>query len=166
MEDLKMKKLFIALFLVLFLASVASAQVLTLNSAETLAVPVATKLDLRNINIDVTSKLVTVTYRFLGADNNPIPTPGSSQVNRVWQCQDIPAQLAANCTGVGAPYAGCTGVGTGTGLFAGDTCFTDTFAFVIRTEDVGTMLGKGLRALIWAKMRPAVLTGTNNATLP
>ncbi len=161
-----MKKLIVSLFIVAALCGASYAQVLTLNSPESLAVPTATKLDLRNINIDVTNKLVTVTYRFLGADNGPIPRVGNVTVDRTWTCQDVPAQLAADCTGVGVPYNGCTGVGTGTGLYAGDTCFTDTFSFSIRSQDVGVALGKGLRALIWAKMRPAVLTGANNATLP
>ena len=161
-----MRKIALAVLMVLVFCGVSYGQVLTLNSAETLAVPTATKLDLRNINIDVTNKLVTVTYRFLAADNGPIPLSSGGQVNRTWECRDIPAQLAANCTGAGEPYPGCTGAGTGTGLYAGDTCFTDTFSFVMRTQDVGTQIGKGLRALIWSKMRPSVLTGANNATLP
>ena len=151
--------------IVLMWAGALSAQVLTLNSPEALAVPTATQLDLRNINIDVTNKAVMVTYRFLDAAGQTILDVGGNR-DRVWSCRDISAHLAATCTDVGVPYPGCTGAGTGEDLYAGDTCFTDTFSFAIRTQDVGTMLGKGLRALIWSKMRPDVLTGTNNAVLP
>jgi hypothetical protein len=160
-----MKKMLMTIVLILGLAVSSYAQVLDLNTPEALAVPTATKLDLRTINIDVSNKAVLVTYRFLAADGGPIPAPGSA-VDRTWQCRDIAAFDTARCTAAGVPDACCTGVGTGTGCYAGDTCFTDTFSFVIRTQDAGTPIGKGLRALIWSKMRPAVLTGSNNATLP
>ena len=167
-----MKRLLLALCIVMMVAGSGYAQVLELNSTETLSVPTASKLDLRTINIDVTRKTITVTYRFLNADSKPIQTIQSGAVDRTWQCQDTPAVPAfdvATCTGVGVPNPCCTGVGTGTGCFGGtaaDTCFTDTFSFAIRSQDVGVAIGKGLRALIWSKMRPAVLTGANNATLP
>jgi len=168
-----MKRFTLALIIVFALTGTGMAQVLTLNSPEALSVPTATKLDLRNINIDVTRKNITVTYRFLDASNNPIQSSENVRYrDRTWQCQDtdaVPAFDVATCTGVGVPNPCCTGVGTGTGCFAGtpaDTCFTDTFSFAIRSQDVGVAIGKGLRALIWSKMRPAVLTGTNNATLP
>jgi hypothetical protein len=168
-----MKKLILALLMVLAFTSMGYSQVLTLNSSETLAVPTATKLDLRIISIDITSQRLTVTYRFLTADNSPIQVVGGGgNYDRTWVCQNIdavPAFNPATCTGIGTPNKCCTGVGTGTGCFAGTpavTCFTDTFSFVMRTQDVGTMIGKGLRALIWSKMRSDVLTGSNNATLP
>ena len=155
-----------------FLAGPSYGQVLTLNAPEALAVPTATKLDIRHIDINITDKTVTVTYRFLDEGGGPIPAANSNRVNRTWSCRDIPAVPAfdpATCTDVDMPDPCCTGLGTGEGCYEGrpaDTCFTDTFSFVIRTQDVGTMLGKGLRALIWSKMRPDVLTGTNNAVLP
>lgn len=148
------------------MVGIGNAQVLILNSTETLAVPTAAKLDLRNININVTNKTITVTYRFLSSGDIAIPIPGGDTFNRTWTCFDRDAELVANCTGVGIPYPCCTGVGTGTGCNPGSTCFTDTFSYVIKGTDNGTVLGKGLRALIWNKMRPDVLTGTNNATLP
>lgn len=146
-------------------AGIGYAQVLTLNSTETLAVPTAAKLALDVVSINVQEKTVKVEYRFLTAGDINILTP-TGNITRTWYCVDRDAQLAANCTGLHTPYWGCTGVGTGENLDPGSTCFTDTFSFVIRTQDVGTMLGKGLRALIWSKMRPDVLTGSNNATLP
>jgi len=167
-----MKKAFMTMVLVLGLAMMSYAQVLELNSPETLAVPTATKLDLRTINIDVTNKTVVVTYRFLDSTGAPINIAGARAYDRTWRCRDaaaVPAFDPLTCTGVGVPNPCCTGVGTGTGCFEGtpaDTCFTDTFSFAIRSQDVGVAIGKGLRALIWSKMRPAVLTGTNNATLP
>ena len=166
-----MKRLMLVIFVILTWVGVGNAQILTLDSPEALAVPTATKLDLKTININVDDKLVTVTYRFLDGSGNYILTT-AGRVDRTWQCRDsaaVPAFNVATCTGVGAPDPCCTGAGTGTGCFEGtpaDTCFTDTFSFNIRSQDVGVAIGKGLRALIWSKMRPAVLTGTNNATLP
>jgi len=161
-----MKSLFFALVMVVCFFNVSYGQVLTLNSPETLAVPTAAKLDLRNVTIDIGNKVMIVTYRFLTSADAVIPTSDSFTINRTWTCRDKPTQLAADCTGVGVPYGGCTGVGTGTGLDPGSTCFTDTFAFVIRTQDVGVQIGKGLRALIWNKMKGDVLSAGNNATLP
>jgi hypothetical protein len=160
-----MKRLFIIIAILLF-SSTAYAQVLTLNSPESLAVPTASKLDLKEIRIDIGSKSLMVMYQFMNDDGTLIPMQGSSQTLRNWMCVDRAAQLESQCTGVGEPYRGCTGVGTGTNLDPGSTCFTDTFSFAIRAQDVGVAIGKGLRALIWNKMRPNVLTGTNNATLP
>jgi hypothetical protein len=167
-----MKKLVLAICMMLVFYGIGYAQVLNLNSAETLSVPTATKIELRNINIDVTRKTITVTYRFLNDNSKPIQTIESGAVDRTWRCWDadaVPAFDPLTCTGAGVPNRCCTGAGTGTGCFEGTaaiTCFTDTFSFVIRTQDAGTPIGKGLRALIWSKMRPDVLTGANNATLP
>lgn len=162
-----MRKIFLVLFFLLAFTSVGQGQVLTLDSPEILAVPTATKLNLKQINIDIANNMVEVIYRFVDLEGRDIPITGiSGSLDRRWVCRDIPAQLAENCTGVGEPYVGCTGVGTGTGLNPGSTCFKDTFSFVIRTQDAGTPIGKGLRALIWNKMRKDVLTGTNNAVLP
>lgn len=44
------------------------------------------------------------------------------------------------------------------------TCFTDVFSFQVRSQDVGTAIGAGLRQLIWNKFRADVLTGSNNGT--
>lgn len=159
--------LVVILTALILLPVVAMAQVLTLNSPETLSVPTATKLNLRSINIEVANQRVEVIYRFVGSDGVDIPVAGSSGLlDRKWTCVNRTAELAADCIAVGEPYSGCTGLGTGTGLDAGSTCFTDTFSFAIRTQDVGTPIGKGLRTLIWSKMRPNVLTGANNAPLP
>lgn len=43
-------------------------------------------------------------------------------------------------------------------------CFTDVFSFQVRSQDVGTAIGAGLRQLIWNKFRRDVLTGSNNGT--
>ena len=160
-----MRKCFIALLMVLLFSSVSYSQVLTLNSPEALAVPTATHIELTKVNIDVTRQSVDVTYRFLASGGGTIQAPGGN-VDRNWHCENRAPQLVANCTALNEPYRCCTGVGTGTGCDVGSTCFTDTFGFVIRAQDVGVGIGKGLRALIWSKMRPDVLVGSNNATLP
>lgn len=160
-----MKKIIFGWLMVFVFAGITNAQVLTLNSTETLAVPTAAKLALDTVTIEVQNKTVKVDYRFLTATDITIIQPNGQSV-RSWYCTDRDPQLAANCTGVGTPYKCCTGVGTGTNCDPGSTCFSDTFGFVIRTQDAGTSIGKGLRALIWSKMRPDVLTGANNATLP
>ena len=107
-----MKKIILVVIALLF-SSTAYGQVLTLNSPETLAVPTATKLDLRTVAINVTDQNITVTYRFIDADNQPIPVKGSNALDRTWRCQERAEQLAADCTAEHTPYWGCTGVGTG-----------------------------------------------------
>lgn len=153
-----------AAWVIAWFACFGQAQVLKLNLSEQLAVPTATKLDFRKVTIDVTNKQLDVIYRFLDAAGRDIPNPGTVDVDRKWSCYDRDNQNLA-CTGAGAPYECCTGEGTGT-CSTGSTCFTDTFLFTIRSQDVGTRIGKGLRALIWNKMKSAVLTSGNDATLP
>lgn len=160
-----MKKVLFAIIVLLF-TSTAYAQVLTLNSPETLAVPTSDKLFLKQVQIDVQAQSIRVMYQFLDAENKPIPEPGTAEVNRFWYCVERPAQLVENCTELHKPYWGCTGLGTGEDLDPGSTCFSTTFGYAIKGGDVGIQVGKGLRALLWNKMRPSVLTGTNNATLP
>ena len=162
-----MKYALLVVCFVLMLAPVSYAEIATLATPEVLEVPTAAKIELQSILIDVTSKRVLVTYRFLTTANKLIPVPYGGRYDREWNCADRPAQLVANCTGVNTPYPGCTGVGTGSGLDPGSTCFTDTFKYVIKAGDVGTVLGVGLRTLIWSKMKGDVLpTPGNTATFP
>lgn len=160
-----MKKVLLGIIVLLF-TSTAYGQVLILNSPETLAVPTADKLFLKQVQIDVQGQSIMVMYQFLDVENKAIPMSGTATTNRTWYCVNRPAQLVENCVAEFDPYLGCTGPGTGANLDPGSTCFTDTFSFAIRSQDVGVQIGKGLRALIWNKMRPSVLTGTNDATLP
>ena len=81
-----------------------------------------------------------------------------------WTCREREEELVANCTDVDEPYGGCTGVGTGSNLDPGDSCFTDIFTFQIRQQDVNTSIGIGLRTLIWNEMKHDVLTGANEGT--
>jgi len=69
-----------------------------------------------------------------------------------------------NCTGANEPWDCCTGSETGTCPEILDTCFTDVFSFSIRTQDVGTSIGLGLRTLIWNQMKNDILTGVNDGT--
>lgn len=107
-----MKKICMVALMVMVFYGIGNTQVMDLNTSETLAVPTATRIDLRNIGIDITTQRMTVTYRFLTSTGLPIPG-NDYRVDRYWTCENRTAQLAANCTGIGQPYPGCTGVGTG-----------------------------------------------------
>lgn len=161
-----MKTFIIALSILAFaLISVpAFADRVVLNSIEALTPATGAKMDWEITGIRPASKFLGVRYRWLDADNTPIQLAGSSSTWRTWTCVDRAAQLAADCTGEGEPYLGCTGVGTGENLDPGETCFTGVFGFAIRSQDVGTTLGAGLKTLLWNKFRQDVLSSGNNGT--
>lgn len=156
-----MKRLILAVLLLM--PTVAHAERVTLTNPETLAVPTSSVLDWKVTLIDAKAKTLEVTYQWLDANQNVI-RPTSGQTWRVWRCQDRPAQLVANCTAAGAPYACCTGAGMGTGCDPGSTCFADVFGFTIRSQDVGTKIGLGLRSLVWNKFKADLLSPANNGT--
>jgi hypothetical protein len=151
-----MKRLILVLLFVFAFSGLAYGQTGTLSPVVPLSVPTAAKIQITNVEIYPVRKVMQVTYRWLDANDNPIYKVGTRQYDQLWTCQDIPAQLPADCTGAGIPYKCCTGVGTGTGCFAGETGFTDVFGFVIRSQDVGTRLGVGLRNLLVAKMKASI----------
>lgn len=111
------------------------ADVVTLNSAETLQTPTSQKLNWKIALIDATTKTMIIHYRWIDADNNTIKLNDRSGVN-TWVCKD-------------------DGV---------DTCFSDIFGFQIRAQDVGTKIGVGLRTLIWNHFKSEVLTPGNSGT--
>lgn len=156
-----MKRLILALLLLI--PTVAHADRVTLTNPETLAVPTSSMLDWYVSRIDAKTKTLEVTYQWLDANQNVI-RPTSGQTWRVWTCRDRAPQLVADCTAPGEPYACCTGPGAGTNCDPGSTCFTDVFGFTIRTQDVGTKIGLGLRTLVWNKFKADLLSAGNSGT--
>lgn len=155
--------------MVLF-SGVAFADNITLNNPETLSTPTSNTISNWKITeLNATAKRLVVQYQWTDADKNVIKLRNSSGWNS-WTCQDIaavPAFDVATCTGVDTPDPCCTGAGTGEGCFEGTpavTCFSDIFGFQIRSQDVGTKIGVGLRTLIWNKFKSQVLSTGNAGT--
>jgi len=159
-----MKTLLGMLVVLMLLPIMALADTVTLDSPETLSTPEAIKMDWRISNITAKTQTLQVTYRWRDSTDAPIHL-GSKNDWHIWTCRDIqtPGENV-ECTDALIPWECCTGLGTGTCDGMDDTCFSDVFSFQIRSQDVGTSIGAGLRTLIWNKMRADVLTGGNNGT--
>ena len=79
-----------------------------------------------------------------------------------WNCVNTPVPGEnSECVAEDDPYDCCSGEGTGTCDDMLDTCFSDVFGFVIRSQDVGTPLGQGLRTLIYNAWRDDVIPGND-----
>jgi hypothetical protein len=157
-----MKKIIFAL-LILW-PRLAVADTVTLDSTEVLSTPNATTMDWHVSKIDAKSKTLTVTYRWRDDTGAPIFLGSRNQLH-TWHCRDIetPGENS-ECLDVEDPWECCTGLGTGACDGMEDTCFSDVFRFNIRSQDVGTAIGVGLRTLIWDKMKADVLTGANDGS--
>ena len=145
-----MRKEFISIVLVILLSGVSYAGVrIDLNSNESLSVPTAVAMEWRKVDIDIEAKSVTIIYRWIDADGDRIVLRSDSRSPDLrWYCQDIPQRINPIDNTV----------------IPAVTCFTDTFGFSIRAQDVGTTIGVGLRNLLWNKMKPEILTGGNDGT--
>ena len=132
------KKLLVTIAIILFSFN---AFAFTLTLPEPLTPPTATKLEVLKIQINENQKSLFVYYRFLSDTNEEIYVASGKTGTRMWACQDLDAVEG------GAPAS---------------TCFTDTFSFVIRNQDVGKKIGTGLWQLIWSKMKPDVLKVSGN----
>jgi len=157
-----MKNLWL-LFVLLFVSALAYADRINLDSDETLSTPVSEALDWEIIKINAKEKILQVKYRWKDSDDAPIFL-GSSRTWMVWTCQNVSEGNNDDCIDVDDPWDCCTGAGTGTCPEVTDTCFSDVFGFLVRSQDVDTKIGVGLRTLIWNKMRPDILTGDNDGT--
>jgi len=163
-----MKK-FLVLVCFVMLMGTASADVITLDNPEQLAVPTAPTMVWDYVYIDNQNKLMRVYYHWQNADGTRIKLDGK-YTQQHWTCRDmdeIPAFDPLTCVDVDDPDDCCTGPGTGENCYPGEpalTCFTETFGFAIRPQDVGTKIGIGLRQLIWFKMRDDVLSAGNDGT--
>jgi len=158
-----MKKLAIALFLILVCPALVCADSITLNTNETLSVPESARIsDWEIIKINADQKIMTIRYRWRAGDDTVVQL-GNRQGWQFWTCQDRETPgTNAECLAAGDPYECCTGVGTGTCDDLLDSCFSDVFGFTIRSQDVGTKIGIGLRTLIWNQMKQDVLSGGND----
>jgi hypothetical protein len=165
-----MRRLFLILLCTLFLGGVALADSVSLNSAEVLSTPTSQKLDWQVTLIDAAAQRLSVRYRWLDGNDKVIRMSRSGNQWMYWECVAYPAIPAFDpltCVDIGDPDGCCTGPGIGIGCYAGraeETCFTDVFGFSIRTQDVGTSIGVGLRTLIWSKFKADVLSGGNDGT--
>lgn len=140
-----MLRLLLLSLILLGFAVPALAQRVTLTNPETLAVPTATRLVWDRVEIRPAAQLLRITYHWEDSAGAHIPLGNTGRTAQTWICAnrvddpDTPQDET-------------------------DTCFGDTFGFVIRSADVGTPLGRGLRQLLWSKMRPAVLSAGNTGT--
>lgn len=155
------------LALLLLVPIETKAEEITLNTPETLEVPVAHKLNWTEVTLKRDRRQLIVRYQYLDASDSPIRRT-RGEVNYNWVCQDVeddPATDNAQCTMDRFPWECCTGPGTGN-CDETDTCFSDIFQFEIRAQDVGLMIGKGLRDLIWNKMKtdPSVISPGNDGS--
>jgi len=161
-----MKKaiLFFALLWLGF-CGIATADMVTLQSGETIiSDPTAQHLEWYVSRIDANKKLLIVHYRWTNADGSSAAYVGRTPWKQ-WTCRDIEVPGSNDeCVGAGDPYPCCTGEGTGTCDDMQDTCFSDIFLFQVRSQDVGTAIGKGLRTLIWNKFKQDVLSQGNEGT--
>lgn len=164
-----MKKLFLILVCVTFFPVISIGDSIVLDSPETLQTPIATKLKWEIVSINAAKKNMRIKYRWVTSDNKDIYT-GRRSVDHYWNCrdrwQDLNPVSNDECVAAGDPDPCCTGAGTGTcdDLTQTDSCFSDVFGFQIRTQDVGTGIGVGLRTLIWNQMKQDILTPGNDGT--
>ena len=138
-----MKKLLFVCLLILS-AGVVWADMVTLTTPESVASPVAPKIEFNVAEINAATKTIRVQYRWINPDGTPIVLN-----NRAgwlsWYGRDINDDPE-------------------TPQDETDTTFSDIFLFQIRAQDVGTPIGKGLRTLIWNQMKGDILTPGNDGT--
>jgi hypothetical protein len=163
-----MKKITVV-FMALILGSALSfADSITLTSPEPLAVPLAAKIsewEITKINAD--EETMAVKYRWLDNTGKRININLSGWHD--WTCRNLrndtnPVRVE-DCTDIGVPDACCTGVAEGScdDQVLVDTCFDDVFGFEIRSQDVGTGIGLGLRTLIWNQMKQDILDSNDGS---
>ena len=155
---------FFLFFVLIMFAHLSIADRIVLDADETIDTPTAKKMDWEIYKISAGDKVLAVKYRWIDSAGNPIRNRDSNRSWHKWMCRNI-ADLhdasTEDCTGAGEPAACCTGAGTGT-CDDSDMCFSDVFGFAIRTQDVGTNIGVGLRSLIWTRMKDDVLSSGND----
>lgn len=154
--------LFLAVFLI---PGLCFADSITLDSNQALSPSTAAQIsDWEITKINAKSKTMVIRYRWRD-ETGKIVYMGQGRTGwQTWRCRDIQQGDNDNCVDVDDPWDCCTGPGTGTCPEDVDTCFSDVFGFTIRSQDVGTGIGLGLRALIWNQMKQDILTGGNDGT--
>ena len=130
------------------MVGIAKADKLTLNAPQTEVSPIVTEVDWRNINLNIANRdnVMTLNYFLLNAVGQRIPMTNGN-VRRTWICRNIADDPV-------------------TQVDETSTCWDDIFMFEIRTQDVGTPIGRGFRALIWNQMKndPTVIDVGNDGT--
>jgi len=161
-----MKKVIVYLLSILFfLCGIAVADVIDLNQNEVINTPQSSKMEWEITRINASKQILQIKYRWLDSNGTPI-RDASGNVWKIWTCRNIADSNPVSnseCTDVNTPDECCTGAGTGN-CDVVDTCFSDVFGFNIRSQDVGTSIGVGLRTLIWNKMKDDVLSGGNDGS--
>jgi len=139
---------------------------IVLDSTEILSTPSSTKItDWEIIQLNATERILRVKFRWRNSSDEVIRLDNRGAGWNYWTCRDIEVSgTNAECIGTEDPYPCCTGAGTGTCDDLEDSCFTDVFGFVIRSQDVGTKIGAGLRTLIWNKFKEDILSTGNDGT--
>ena len=157
-----MKKLFLILLcLCLIPFGVLFADTITLNTPETLSVPTAPTLKWKIILIDAEEKMLRIAYQWRDAFDDAVRVNNQRDAWYLWDCRTV-IRDNAQCIAEKNPWSCCTGAGTGD--CTSETCFDDVFKFQIRAQDEGTMIGVGLRTLIWNQFKQDILTPGNDGT--
>lgn len=99
---------------------------------------------------DPDKKKITVRYRPLEANNNPVyvfetVAPIDQEGFKTWVCEDVPwPNTDAECTAPGAPSTCCTAAGAGScdETFK-DPCFSAVYGYLVQSPgDTGRKLGE------------------------
>jgi hypothetical protein len=153
-----MKKI-LTVILLLFAVNVY-ADTLTLQNTENLPAPanVATKIKWYNVDISA-DKVITVKFKWRDSAGREIGDFRYFACTN-WKQENGDPALNAQCTATGVPYACCTGNQIGI-----CECWSETMGFDIRTQDVGTKMGAGLKELIRRQFVRSELSSGNDATI-
>jgi hypothetical protein len=160
-----MKKLFIIIVMCFLLPIFSSAEELVLDTPKPISTPEISSYDWEAIIINRDDKTLVVRYNSLDSNGDKITFSNGRQL-KSYVCQNIPDDPGTDvndCVSEGEPYACCTGFGTGN-CDESDPCFDDIFGFEIRTQDVGTKIGIGLRNLIKNKFKNSVIGAGNDGS--
>ena len=136
------------MFLLLFFG-VAQADKITLNTPQLVAPPEATDIEVAKYIFDIenrTNQLIVIFY-YLDASGNRIYGL-DEKIEQKFRCRNI----ADNPS---------------TAEDETSTCWSDVIRYAIRCpQDEGTIIGIGLRTLIWNKMKndPSIVTPGNDGT--
>ena len=158
-----MKRFILLIMAVVTLPTLGMAETIILNSPHEITPSTALGLEWKVETLNSESSQLVVKYRWRGAGSRILMDVGSDNKGwNTWNCVNTPVPGEnSECVAEGDPYDCCSGEGTGTCDDMLDTCFSDIFGFEIRSQDVGTPLGQGLRTLIYNAWRDDVIPGND-----
>ena len=128
---------YVLIFLMIIIPMAVSADMITLNADDVETKPATEKINLLKIQINLPAKVMRIAYQRLDENLAPIRDNYGEEI-RIWTCRNH----ADDPETPGDEFS---------------TCFNDVFGFDIRSQDVGTALGLGLRNLIWNQMKQDIL---------